>query len=285
MNPSPVYSSPRPQAGEGPGERVSVIEPAKADQPFHLIHADDTLLVFDKPSGLLAVPGRGPDKQDCLSARVQAEYPDALIVHRLDMDTSGLLIMARGPEMQRRLSMAFAARRVKKRYIAVVAGRLAPPDTPDGWGLIDLPLIVDWPNRPRSIVDHAQGKPSQTRWRVLQNSPSPPTPPPLAGEGCEFPAERNMPSAPRPQAGEGCAAAREREALPTTRLELEPLTGRSHQLRVHLQALGHPILGDPLYAPPAALTQAGRLLLHASRLAFAHPASGEPLTFHSTPDF
>ncbi len=113
---------------------------------LHLIHADDHLLVLDKPSGLLAVPGRGPDKQDCLSARVQAEYPDARIVHRLDMDTSGLLITARGTEMQRLLSMAFAARRVRKRYIAVVAGHLAPPDTPDVWGLIDLPLIVDWPN-------------------------------------------------------------------------------------------------------------------------------------------
>lgn len=219
--------------------------------PFHLLHADPHLLVLDKPSGLLTVPGRGPDKQDCLSARVQAEYPDARIVHRLDMDTSGLLLMARGPQAQRQLGMAFAARRVHKRYIAVVAGHLAPPDTPDGWGLIDLPLIVDWPNRPKSIVDHARGKPSQTRWRVLQSG----------------------------------HAGGSRNSAPATRLELEPLTGRSHQLRVHLQALGHPILGDPLYAPPAVLAAAARLLLHASRLAFTHPVTGADLQFESAPDF
>jgi tRNA pseudouridine32 synthase/23S rRNA pseudouridine746 synthase len=233
---------------------------------LQILHADPHLLVLDKPSGLLAVPGRGPDKQDCLSARVQAEYPDALIVHRLDMDTSGLLVMARGPESQRKLSMAFATRRVHKRYIAVVAGHLAPPDTPDGWGLIDLPLIVDWPNRPKSIVDHAQGKPSQTRWRVLFDGRS--------GEG------RNPePLAHRTPASDGVTA------NPATRVELEPLTGRSHQLRVHLQALGHPILGDPLYAPPAIHAAAGRLLLHASRLVFTHPFSGMDLSFHCPPDF
>lgn len=230
-----------------------------------ILYADPHLLVLDKPSGLLAVPGRGPDKQDCLSARVQARYPDALIVHRLDMDTSGLLVMARGPEAQRKLGMAFAARRVEKRYVAVVAGHLSAPATPGGWGLIDLPLIVDWPNRPRSIVDHEHGKPSQTRWRILYadtpatsgNRPSPPS-----GGG---------------QAGEN--------TFPTTRVELAPLTGRSHQLRVHFQALGHPILGDPLYAPPAVFSAAGRLLLHASSLAFTHPVSGADLRFHSPPDF
>jgi len=116
------------------------------------LYADDTLLVVDKPSGLLAVPGRGTDKQDCLSARVQARYPDALIVHRLDMATSGLMVMARGAAAQRELSMAFAARAVSKRYIAVVAGRLEA--SPQGWGIIDLPIVVDWPNRPLRIVDH-----------------------------------------------------------------------------------------------------------------------------------
>jgi tRNA pseudouridine32 synthase/23S rRNA pseudouridine746 synthase len=233
---------------------------------FHVLHADPHLLVLNKPSGLLSVPGRGPDKQDCLSARVQAEYPDAFVVHRLDMDTSGLFIMARGPEAQRKLSMAFAARQVKKRYIAVVAGHLAPPATPDGWGLIDLPLIVDWPNRPKSIVDHAQGKPSQTRWRVLSHGHS--------SKG------RNPdPTKHWTSASTGVTAGE------TTRVELEPLTGRSHQLRVHLQALGHPILGDPLYAPSAVLTQAGRLLLHASCLAFTHPVTGADLHFASPPDF
>ena len=211
---------------------------------FHLLHADAHLLVLDKPADLLAVPGRGEDKQDCLSARVQAVYPDALIVHRLDMATSGLLVMARGAAAQSALSKAFAQRQVSKRYIAVVAGRVSPPNTPDGWGLIDLPLIVDWPNRPRSIVDRVHGKPSQTRWRVMgTDSPS------------------------------------------TTRLELDPLTGRSHQLRVHLQALGHPILGDTLYAPPEVQSLADRLLLHASEIAFTHPASGEALRFVSPAPF
>ncbi|MEW5771096.1 MAG: RluA family pseudouridine synthase [Pseudomonadota bacterium] len=249
---------------------------------FHLLHADAHLLVLNKPSGLLAVPGRGPDKQDCLSARVQREFPDALIVHRLDMDTSGLLLMARGAEMQRRLSMAFAARQVRKRYVAVVAGHLAAPDTPDGWGLIDLPMRLDWPNRPRSIVDHAQGKPSRTRWRVQE------LPPPPVGEGGGEgggPQGRNGASR-NPDSTIPWTPAFAGVTTPeTTRVELEPLTGRSHQLRVHLQALGHPILGDPLYAPPAVLTAAGRLLLHASRLAFTHPITGADLGFDCPADF
>ena len=207
------------------------------------LYADDTLLVFDKPSGLLAVPGRGADKQDCLSARVQARYPDALIVHRLDMATSGLMVMARGPVAQRQLSQAFAAREVRKRYIAVVAGRLEA--LPEGWGMIDLPIIVDWPNRPLRIVDHHQGKPSVTRWRVLGYD----------------------------------------ETGTNTRVELEPVTGRSHQLRVHLRELGHPILGDALYAPPDVQELAGRLLLHAWSLRFVHPVTGEGLAFERPAPF
>ena len=136
---------------------------------FALVHADDTLLVLDKPAGLLSVPGRGPGNADALSARVQAVFPDALIVHRLDQATSGLLVMARGIEAQRALSRAFAERRVHKRYEAVVWG---VPDTSqadaEGWSDIRLPLIVDWPNRPRSKVDWDIGKPSHTRWRLLQ---------------------------------------------------------------------------------------------------------------------
>lgn len=201
------------------------------------LYADDTMLVFDKPSGLLAVPGRGADKQDCLAARVRARYPDALIVHRLDMATSGLMVMARGAAAQRELSRAFAAREVKKRYIAVVAGRLEAP--PQGWGIIDLPIIVDWPNRPLRIVDHTHGKPSLTRWRVLGHE----------------------------------------ETGPGTRVELEPVTGRSHQLRVHLRELGHPILGDALYAPPDVQALSRRLLLHACSLSFVHPLTGEGLAF------
>ena len=217
-----------------------------ASSAFTLIHADDGLLVLDKPSGLLSVPGRGEDKQDCLSNRVQRHYPDALIVHRLDQATSGLLLMARGAAMQRALSQAFESRHVFKRYIAVVEGLVGvAPCQPDGWGLIDLPIAVDWPRRPLRIIDTAHGKASQTRWRVLGRD---------AAAHC-------------------------------TRLELEPLTGRSHQLRVHLQALGHPILGDALYAPPEAQARAARLLLHASALRFSHPASGLAMAFESSPDF
>jgi len=200
-------------------------------------------LLLDKPSGLLAVPGRGADKQDCLAARVQAQYPDALVVHRLDMATSGLMVMARGATAQRQLSQAFAAREVHKRYIAVVAGRLDAPA--EAWGVIDLPIAADWPNRPLRIVDHSAGKPSLTRWRVLGYD---------AAANC-------------------------------TRVELEPVTGRSHQLRLHLRELGYPILGDALYAPPEVQAASERLLLHAWSLRFRHPASGKALAFESAAPF
>jgi len=217
--------------------------PTSESLPIEPLFVDDTLLVVDKPSGLLAVPGRGADKQDCLSARVQARYPGALIVHRLDMATSGLMVMARSPAAQRRLSKAFAAREVKKHYIAVVAGRMEAPS--QDWGIIDLPIIVDWPNRPLRIVDPIHGKPSRTRWRVLGSD----------------------------------------ETGANTRVELEPLTGRSHQLRVHLRELGHPILGDTLYAPPDVQALAGRLLLHAWSLRIAHPQTGEEWVFESPAPF
>jgi tRNA pseudouridine32 synthase/23S rRNA pseudouridine746 synthase len=210
-----------------------------------VLYADAALLVLDKPAGLLSVPGRGPDKQDCLSARVQRHYPDALIVHRLDMATSGLIVMARGAPAQRTLSQAFASRSVSKRYVAVVDGRLASPEPSPG--LIDLPIIVDWPRRPLRIIDLERGQPSVTYWRVL----------------------------PHPDATE----------TNSTRLELEPVTGRSHQLRVHLQAMGHPILGDQLYASAVVQARASRLLLHACELALTHPASGAPLHFRSPPPF
>lgn len=209
------------------------------------LHADTALLVLDKPAGLLSVPGRGADKQDCASARAQAQWPDALIVHRLDMATSGLLLMARGAEMQRRLSMAFEARQVHKRYVALVTGQVDPPA--DEWGEIELPLMTDWPNRPRQIVD-AAGRPSRTRWRLLAHE-------------------------------------RDAQGRPRTRLELEPVTGRTHQLRVHLQALGHPILGDALYADVDACARSPRLLLHASELALTHPLTGATLHWRSPPPF
>lgn len=201
---------------------------------------DEHLLVLDKPAGLLAVPGRGEDKQDCLSARAQKLWPDALVVHRLDMATSGLFLMGRGLHMQRILSRAFAEREVDKRYEAVVAGHLGSAGAE---GVIALPLAADWPNRPLQKVDAEHGRPSTTRWRVL-----------AAGDD-------------------------------TTRLALEPVTGRSHQLRVHLQAIGHPILGDALYAPAGIRDRAPRLLLHACALRFAHPATGEPLALDSPVPF
>lgn len=208
-----------------------------------VLHEDETLLVLDKPSGLLSVPGRGEDKQDCLSARAQARFPNALIVHRLDMATSGLMILARGLDMQRALNQAFSSRQVKKTYTAVVDGLLACTD--DEWQTIDLPIMVDWPNRPLRIIDHELGKPSQTRWRAVSQD----------------------------------------HAAKTTRLELEPITGRSHQLRVHMLAIGHPILGDGLYASPPVQAKAQRLQLHACALELMHPLSGEVLRFFSKPPF
>ncbi len=207
------------------------------------MHVDGDLIVFDKPAGLLCVPGRGADKQDCLSARAQAAYPDALVVHRLDMATSGLCVLARGAAMQRALSAMFADRKVDKCYEAVVAGH-PQPCGPAGWSIIDLPIAADWPNRPLQVIDPHAGKPSQTRWRLIRH-----------------------------------------EDANTSRLELQPLTGRTHQLRVHMEALGHPILGDALYGGPDERARAPRLLLHARELAFIHPATGAPARFTSTTPF
>ena len=207
------------------------------------VYEDADLLVLCKPSGLLCVPGRGPDKQDCLSARAQQRWPGALIVHRLDQATSGLVLMARHLDAQRRLGHAFAERQVHKRYQAVVQGLL--PDDGGAWHAIDLPIAADWARRPLRVIDPALGKPSMTRWRALAHD----------------------------------AMAR------TTRIELEPVTGRTHQLRVHLAAIGHAILGDALYADAATQAQAPRLLLHASQLAFTHPMTGAPITLESASDF
>jgi tRNA pseudouridine32 synthase/23S rRNA pseudouridine746 synthase len=215
--------------------------PAEVQQPAQpaicVVHADAAIVVLHKPSGLLSVPGRGADKQDCLSARVQAEFADALVVHRLDMSTSGLIVMARGAAAQRTLSEAFANRAVTKRYEAIVHGEVDP--APDDWRVIDLPIAVDWPNRPLRVVNHDTGKPSLTRLQSLR-----------------FDTARNA-----------------------SHVLLEPLTGRTHQLRLHLQAIGHPILGDALYAPPTVVAMAPRLLLHACALGFNHPISGVAMEF------
>jgi tRNA pseudouridine32 synthase/23S rRNA pseudouridine746 synthase len=204
-----------------------------------ILYCDESLLVLNKPSGLLSVPGRGEGKADCLASRVQAEYPDALVVHRLDMSTSGILVMARGIEAQRRLSRAFETRQTEKKYLALVAGCL------EGEGEVNLPLITDWPNRPRQMVDFERGKPALTRYLVL-----------------------------------GYDA-----ALDVTRVELTPVTGRSHQLRVHMRELGHPILGDELYAQPEWVARSERLLLHATYLSIPHPFTGQPLHLHAAAPF
>lgn len=210
------------------------------DIGLELIYHDASMVIVNKPSGLLSVPGRGDDKQDCMASRVQAEFADALIVHRLDMETSGLLILARGATAHRALSDAFQRRVVDKRYIAVVDGCPSPCD-----GEVALPLICDWPNRPLQKVDHSIGKPSQTRYKVLA-----------------YDASAN-----------------------TSRMQLEPLTGRSHQLRVHMLSLGHAILGDMLYASEAVRNKAPRLLLHASWLSIPHPVSGQAITVSSPANF
>ncbi|MDO5506115.1 MAG: RluA family pseudouridine synthase [Pseudoxanthomonas suwonensis] len=206
----------------------------------HVHWSDAAVLVVEKPAGLLTVPGRAPEHRDCLISRVQAQFPDALVVHRLDQVTSGLVLIARGADAQRALSMQFQQRRVGKRYQALVQG---VPEAESG--AIALPLICDWPNRPRQMVDHARGKPSLTRWRVIERLDAGP------------------------------------HGRPCTRLELEPVTGRSHQLRVHLASIGHPILGDGLYgADPAP-----RVCLHAQWLAFTHPLDGRPLEVASPVPF
>ena len=208
---------------------------APGNSPPDLLYRDESLLVVNKPAGLLAVPGRGADKQDCLSARLQRQFPDALVVHRLDMATSGLMVFARGARMQSRLSNMFRDREVGKRYVAVVAGRLEPAA-----GEVDLPIAADWPNRPLRKIYAGSGKPSLTRFRTLSHGAD------------------------------------------STRIELEPVTGRTHQLRIHMSAIGHPILGDALYGNSA---DAPRLLLHACTLDFAHPLSGHPLNFNHPPPF
>lgn len=199
-----------------------------------LAYLDDHLIVADKPSGLLSVPGRAPENQDCVVTRLQAVYPDALTVHRLDMVTSGLLLHARGKAMQAALSQLFERRLVHKRYVALVEGHLQGAS-----GEIELPLRCDWDNRPRQMVDFDLGKPAHTRWQRLGH--------------------------------EGACS----------RVLLEPVTGRSHQLRLHLASVGHPIVGDVMYgAQPAA-----RVCLHAAELGFTHPVTGQVMACQSPAPF
>lgn len=200
---------------------------APPNDPLVILHDDHEVLLVDKPSGLLSVPGKGPDLADCLLARVQDVFPTALLVHRLDRDTSGVMIFALTPHAQRHLGLQFEKRQTKKTYVARAWGRIA-----EKTGTIDLPLIVDWPNRPKQKVDHDTGKQAVTDWRVVRSTDA------------------------------------------ETRVRLMPRTGRSHQLRVHLQAIGHPILGDPFYATGPARDHP-RLMLHSETLQFRHPDGGQ----------
>jgi len=204
--------------------------------PLDIIHADHELIVVNKPSGLLSVPGKGAHLADCLIARVQEAFPTALLVHRLDRDTSGVMIFAATPHAQRHLGLQFEKRQTKKAYIARLRGRLEPKE-----GTVDLPLIVDWPNRPLQMVCHETGKPALTDWKVLRATDA------------------------------------------ESRVRLFPKTGRSHQLRVHMLALGHPILGDPFYSDnPAAYP---RLMLHAEDLRLRHPDGGKGMRFFAKAPF
>ena len=195
--------------------------------PLDILHDDHEVVVVAKPSGLLSVPGKGPDLTDCLITRVQAVFPTALLVHRLDRDTSGVMIFALTPHAQRHLGLQFEKRQTRKTYVARVAGQIT-----EKTGTVDLPLIVDWPNRPRQMVDHENGRQAITDWRVVRTDAT------------------------------------------ETRVRLMPRTGRSHQLRVHMLAIGHPILGDPFYATGAARNYP-RLMLHSETLQFRHPDGGQ----------
>lgn len=205
--------------------------------PLEILHEDMHILAINKPSGLLSVPGKAAHLADCLLSRVQVAFPDALLVHRLDRDTSGVIVFALTPHAQRNLSMQFEKRSTRKTYVARVQGRVAQKT-----GTVDLPLIVDWPNRPLQKVCHETGKPAITDWRVLKSDD---------GE---------------------------------SRVRLFPKTGRSHQLRVHMLAIGHPILGDPLYAPDTT-AKYDRLMLHSEELRINHPESGKGMSFRAKAAF
>lgn len=204
-------------------------------EPFlEVLHEDELLLVVSKQSGLLSVPGKAPEHADCVEARAKAHCPEARIVHRLDMDTSGVMVLAKTPEAHRHLGLQFERRKTAKSYIADVWGQ---PEQSNG--TVDLPLRCDWPNRPKQMVCHEHGRSAVTHWEVL-------------GKPEGFSAEQ-----------------------PVTRVRLTPITGRSHQLRVHMLSLGLPIVGDRFYAQGDALAASSRLHLHAEMLTVHHPQGGE----------
>jgi tRNA pseudouridine32 synthase/23S rRNA pseudouridine746 synthase len=218
---------------------------------LNLIYNDNNIIIVNKPAGLLSVPGRGTDRADCLATRVQNVFSEVFSVHRLDMGTSGLIMFARNKDMHRRLSHLFRERLVSKRYVALLAGHVGSIA-----GEVDLPLVSDWPNRPLQKVDIVYGRPSLSRYRLLKYT--------------------NVTNHSSVQSG--------KHGIAASRVELEPLTGRTHQLRVHMAAIGHPIIGDVLYGQEAGY-KADRLLLHSQLLSFAHPLNGKTITVTCDPPF
>ncbi len=208
------------------------------DPYLNVVYQDDDVLLLNKPSGLLSVPGRQVIHKDSLQSRAQAQFPTATTVHRLDMETSGLILMALNKASHVSLSRQFEQREISKQYRARVFGHLQSAS-----GQVEVPLICDWPNRPRQMVDFDKGKKSLTHWSVID---------------------------------------REQQ---TTLLELKPVTGRSHQLRVHMLYIGHPIVGDPLYANGNALNFASRLALQSQSISFQALQDGSEMNFHLPADF
>ncbi len=204
-----------------------------------ILYQDEQLIILNKPSGLLSVPGRGDEKQDCMLSRLQMEHPQALVIHRLDMPTSGIIMFALNREMQRQMSILFEKKQIKKQYIAKVFGALQQSK-----GIIEEPLITDWINRPKQKIDYKIGKPSTTHYTLISIDQ----------------AENSL-------------------------VKLEPVTGRSHQLRVHMLSLGHPVIGDQLYAPDQSTDTSHRLLLHAEKISFIHPVNKLTIDISCTADF
>lgn len=215
-----------------------VAKPCQA--PLVTLHVDADIIVIDKPSGLYTIPGRGPENADSAITRLQLDYPEAIIIHRLDLDTSGLLVVPRTFRGRSTLSRQIRERTMQKVYEAIVWGLVA-----DDSGSIDLPLERDMANRPRMKIDHVAGKSSLTHYSVIARD----------------------------------------ETRQRTHLRLTPVTGRQHQLRMHLASIGHPILGCDLYAHAAAYRAMPRLMLHATTLGFAHPASSAWFSISSPAPF
>lgn len=210
-----------------------------AHTQLHILYQDDQLIILNKPAGLLSVPGRGEDKQDCMLSRLQLEFPTALTVHRLDMPTSGILVFALNKEIQASLSSLFETRQIQKKYIAKIFGQPANIK-----GTIHQPLMTDWPNRPKQKIDYKNGKPSTTHYQFLCSDKS-----------------------------------------GNSTVELKPVTGRSHQLRVHMSSLGHPILGDELYGTQQSRSASYRLMLHAQEIEFIHPGTHKKINIVCVEDF